>query len=92
MSRTTVPNKDEMKTALEAAERMKESNVDPHRVAHCLLYLSARHQGLERLLEQTDRYLRFGMGDRELSALRKTVDKLRADAVERNEKVERLPI
>lgn len=92
MSRMTVPTGGEMATALVAAERMKEGKVDPHHIAHCLVYLCERHQGLERLLDQTDRYLRFGMGDRELSAMRKTVDKLRAEAIERKEKLEHLPI
>ena len=81
-----------MKLAMDAAERMLGAKVDPHHMAYCLLYLDKRLRGLEKLLEQTDRYLRFGMDDRELSEMRKTVDKLHAKAVERNEKVDLLPI
>ena len=92
MSRVTAPTRAQLNAALEAAERMKAGAVDPHHLAHCPLFLWNRHQGLERLLDQSDRYLRFGMDERELSAMRKTVDKLRSEAIERNEKLDVLPI
>ncbi len=71
------PDESELEQALSAAERMRERDVDPHHLAHALLYLHQRNQRLEEVLRRTDRYLRFGMAEPELTQLRKLVQRLR---------------
>ena len=67
----------QLKTALAAAERMREQDVDPHFLAAALLHLQARCQALESLYRASDRYLRFGLPEHELSELRLLVEALR---------------
>ncbi len=74
------PDPEQIEQALAAAERMREHDVDPHHLAHALLYLHQRNQRLEEVLRRTDRYLRFGMAEPELAQLRKLVQRLREEA------------
>ena len=71
------PEPDELKEALAAAAHMRTVGDDPHRVAKWLRHYHRRCQGLEELLLITDRYLRFGMSEHELSAMRVLVAHLR---------------
>ena len=71
------PTPEQWTMALEAAERMRTRNLDPHYLAHCLLYLHEREQAFEDLLRHADRYLRFGMNEQELGAMRRLVGQLR---------------
>lgn len=73
------PTEAQLEQALAAAKRMLEHGIDPHYVAHTLLYLQARNRRLEEVLRRTDRYLRFGMAERELSQLRQLVDRMREE-------------
>jgi hypothetical protein len=74
------PDTDELGIALAAAEAMREEGNDPRHIARALSYLYSRNQELEDLLQLTDRYLRFGMPEHELSEMRRLVGRLR-DAV-----------
>jgi hypothetical protein len=69
-----------MQIALDAAERMRERDVDPHFVAAALLSLRGHCETLQGLYQATDRYLRFGLPEHELSEMRLLVDRLRAHA------------
>lgn len=65
------------KQALAAAARMRAEDADPHGVARWLDHYQRRCDGLEVLLRVTDRYLRFGMPEHELSEMRLLVSRLR---------------
>ena len=71
------PSEQELETALEAAERMRERDVDPHYLAHSLLYLYQRNQSLEEVLRRTERFIRFGLPESELAHLKRLVQRLR---------------
>ena len=70
---------DELKSALAASEQMRAEGNDPRHVARAMRYLYQRCQGLESLLQVTDRFLRFGMPEHELSEMRRLVGRLRED-------------
>jgi hypothetical protein len=86
------PTGAELDAALDAAERMRIRDVDPHHLARCLLYLWERGQAHEELLRHVDRYLRFGMDDRELAKLRRLVDRLREQQGDGGQPTRALPI
>ena len=65
--------------ALDAAERLRETDADPHHIAASLQYLLARNRLLETLFTVTDRYLRFGMPEHELSEMRRLIEHLREE-------------
>jgi hypothetical protein len=66
-----------LRQALAAAARMRAEDADPHGVARWLQHCQRRCEGLEALLRITDRYLRFGMPEHELSEMRLLVSRLR---------------
>lgn len=66
--------------ALDAAERMRETDSDSHHIAASLQYLHSRSRLLEELFKVTDRYLRFGMPEHELTEMRRLIDHLREEA------------
>lgn len=71
------PDTDELGIALAAAGALREEGNDPRHIARALSYLYSRNQELENLLQLTDRYLRFGMPEHELSEMRRLVERLR---------------
>jgi len=71
------PTRDQIKMAMEAADRMHRRDVDPHHLAATLRYLSERNHSLEELLTMVDRFVRFGMPEHELSEMRRLVTRLR---------------
>ena len=73
------PTKEEFDTALDAAERMWQRDLDPHHLARVIRYLYQRNQELEGLLTRADRLVRFGMAERELAALKQTINRLREE-------------
>ena len=73
------PDAEELKIALAGAEEMREEGNDPRHIALSLRYLYNRCRQFETLLQVTDRYLRFGMPEHELSEMRRLVGHLRED-------------
>ena len=73
------PSKEELETALDAARRMREFGVDPHHLAHSLLYMNERNEALGNLLQRVDRYVRFGLPEIELTKLRHQIQALREE-------------
>ncbi|MGB5450591.1 MAG: hypothetical protein WBM71_02360 [Sedimenticolaceae bacterium] len=71
------PDPEELKSALAASEQMRAEGNDPRHIARSMRYLYSRCRGLEDLLQTTDRFLRFGMPEHELSEMRRLVDRLR---------------
>ena len=63
--------------AIAAAEQMRDEGRDPQHIAAALHYLQQRCMALESLLTVTDRYLRFGLPEHELSQMRLLVGRLR---------------
>ncbi len=61
----------------ELAEVMREQDKDKYNLGRALIYLRDRNKLLEDLLLKTDYFLRFGMGTKELTALRMAVEHLR---------------
>lgn len=70
---------DDLQEALAAAEQMRAEGRDTHHVAKWLRHYHRRCRELDQLLMLTDRFLRFGMPEHELSAMRRLVDRLRED-------------
>jgi hypothetical protein len=70
-------DREQLAAALAAAGRMRERDIDPHHLAAALLYLNARCTALEALYKASDRYLRFGLPEHELSEMRLLVGRLR---------------
>jgi hypothetical protein len=75
--KTYRPDDDELEAALGAAEQMRAEGDDPHHLAKALRYLHDRNIALQALLVATDKYLRFGMPEHELSQMRVLVNRLR---------------
>ncbi|MGB5465437.1 MAG: hypothetical protein WBM84_05080 [Sedimenticolaceae bacterium] len=75
--KTYRPDDDELEAALDAAERMRAEGKDPHHLAKVLRYLHDRNIALQALLVATDKYLRFGMPEHEISQMRLLVNRLR---------------
>ena len=73
------PNREQMKTALDAAERMHLHGVDPHHLSAALRYLKGRNKSLEELLVMVDHFVRYGMPEPELTQIRLLVDQLRQE-------------
>lgn len=73
------PDSAELQIALAGAEEMRVGGNDPRHIALCLRYLHERCQGLEELLLITDRFLRFGMPEHELTEMRRLVARLREE-------------
>ena len=73
------PDAEELKVALAGAEEMRAQGNDPSHIALTLRYLYQRCHQFEALLQVTDRYLRFGMPEHELSEMRRLVGHLRED-------------
>ena len=73
------PDSTELAIALAGAEEMRVGGNDPRHIALCLRYLHERCQGLEELLSITDRFLRFGMPEHELTEMHRLVARLRED-------------
>jgi len=71
-----------MEKILKLAEAMRAQNKDKYRLAHALLYLDERNQMLEDLYHKAERYIRFGMGEHELTDLRLAVERIREADVE----------
>ncbi len=71
------PEPEDLKEALAAAAHMRSAGEDPQHVARWFIHFHRRCQGLEALLQITDRYLRFGMSEHELSEMRLLLSRLR---------------
>lgn len=67
----------EMQKVADLAEAMRDQDKDKHNLGRAIIYLRDRNRLLEDLLVKTDYYLRFGMGTKELTAVRMAVEHLR---------------
>jgi hypothetical protein len=55
------PSDEELKAALEEAERIRESGEDPCFLAKSLQYLHQRNSDLEKIMAHAERYIQFGL-------------------------------
>lgn len=77
----------ELKEALAAAAKMRETGQDPHRVAHALLNLHFQNVQYHHLLDALEHYMHSGMATLELQRLRIAIEKTR-DAISRTGHIE----
>lgn len=70
-----------LRAAVEDACRLVADDPAVHQAVRWLPRLYARCKALEDLLQVTDRYLRFGMPEAELAAMRRLVEHLREQAL-----------
>ncbi len=71
------PSEAELKTALAAAARMRETDNDPLFIGKALLHCHHQHSLLEAVLNAAEAYLRSGMAEREHARLEKAVERAR---------------
>jgi len=71
------PAEIELKTALIAAETMKEHDKDPFFIAKTLLNYHYRLKYYEDLQKAADRYINHGQADRERMALLSLIEKIK---------------
>jgi hypothetical protein len=74
------PDENELRMALDEAERIRDADKDDHCLAKSLLYLNVRNKELEQVFEHVEKYLKFGLPVEEHSLLVKLVDELREHA------------
>lgn len=67
---------EEMDKALELAAAMHEKNQDKYNLGYALLYMKERNKLLEDLRRKAEYYVRFGMGQKELTDLRVSLERL----------------
>jgi len=83
------PNEIELKTALVAAQTMKEHDKDPFFIAKVLLNHNYRLKYYEELLIAADRYINHGQAEHEHMALLRCIEKVKAaDSKTANEDIE----
>jgi hypothetical protein len=73
------PDKETLSRVLQLAHSMRDSDRDRYDLARVLLYLEERNRALEDVLQRAEYYVRFGMGDHELTELRQVIQKLREE-------------
>lgn len=71
------PTAEELKQALDEAERLRESDADPHHLAKTLLYQHERLQHLEAVRRLAERLVNFGQDEHEHALLIKALDAAR---------------
>jgi hypothetical protein len=67
---------EEMKKVTVLAEAMREKGKDKYKLGYALLYLQDRNKLLEEVRKRAEYYVRFGMGEKELSNLRLALEKI----------------
>lgn len=70
------PNREELEKVLVLAQVLRDKGKDKFHLGHALLYLEERNRLLEDVRQKAEHYVRFGMGERELTALRLALEKL----------------
>lgn len=75
------PTDNELDTALQRAESMREQGEDSDHLAKALLYLARRDQLLEEILEHLERFLGFGFPEDEHAKLVLLVERARQQAL-----------
>jgi len=73
------PDDNELKTALEEAERMRDAGEDSHFLSKSLLYLQRRNKELEKVLDHLEIFLQFGLPVEEHAKLTKLVAEIRTE-------------
>ncbi len=71
------PSKDELKMAVDEAERIKDADEDSHFLGKSLLYLDKRNRELEEVFVHVEKYLNFGLPIEEHTALVKLIRNIR---------------
>ena len=75
------PEQQQIDKVARLAQALYEQGKDKYGIAQVLLYLLERNKKLEDLRDKAEYYVRFGMGESELTALRRALDKMREEDV-----------
>ena len=78
--RSSAPAQHELRTAIEAAERMRASGQDPECLAAALCYFKDRSEKFERAFHAAERYLHSGLAEQEHSQLVRAIEAARHGA------------
>ena len=70
------PSREETEQAVKLAEALRDKGKDQYKLGCVLLYLHERNKILEDLRKKAEYYVRFGMGEQELSNLRLALEKI----------------
>ena len=69
-------DEEEMKKVTALAGALREKGRDKYKLGYALLYLQERNKMLEDVRKKAEYYVRFGMGEKELSNLRMALEKM----------------
>ena len=69
-------DEEEMKKVTALAQALREKGRDKYKLGYALLYLQERNKMLEDVRKKAEYYVRFGMGEKELSNLRLALEKM----------------
>lgn len=67
---------EQMKKVTVLAEALHEKGKDKYKLGYALRYLQERNKLLEEVRKRAEYYVRFGMGEKELSNLRLALEKM----------------
>ena len=73
------PDDNELKTAMEEAERLRDIGEDSHFLSKSLLYLQQRNEELEKVLDHLEIFLQFGLPVEEHAKLTRLVAEIRGE-------------
>jgi len=79
------PDDNELKIALDEAERIREADEDSHFLAKSLSYLYQRNTDLEDVFRHLETYLKFGLPVEEHSALVRLMEEIRSREEKNND-------
>ncbi len=79
------PTDDELHTALNEAERMRDEDTDPHHLARSLHYLAHRAGYLEKVFDAANNYIHFGQEEEEHAVLVKAIEAARKEELQYRE-------
>lgn len=82
MAIITKPTKASCEDALRYAEQIRESDDDPHALAHTALYLAQRNEHLETIYNKVLAYIKFGQDPQLHANLIKALEKFEDYEVE----------
>lgn len=71
--------------ALEHAELLRETDNDPSKLAHVLLYLAERNEKLQAITDAAEEYIRFGQDQHLHAQLLKAIEAFKDYEVETEE-------
>jgi hypothetical protein len=69
-------DEEQMKQVSELAQALRDKGQDKYRLGYAFLYMQERNKLLEEVRKRAEYFVRFGMGETELSNLRLALEKI----------------